>query len=129
MNLRTPLPEALDKLSILTLKLERLPDDTNRPMIQREWDFYTKVAESYRADGVVYKDVWLAELIDINGRCWDLEAAIRQGRDAALGLEEVGRRTILLRDMNKERIAIKNKIAEETGMDFFEIKVNHASGH
>lgn len=128
MNLKTPLPEAIDKFSILTLKRERLPtNDPDRVMVEKEYAFYAKVIDAYREEGVVTKDEWVAGMIDINGQCWDLEAAIRQGRDKDLGLEEVGRRALMLRDLNKIRIARKNKIAEDIGMDFFEIKVDHAS--
>lgn len=125
--MKTPLPEALDKLSILTLKLQRLPNDVNRPVVEREFAFYKKIVDLYKEDGVDVKDEWLAGMIDINGQCWDLEAAIRQGRDDELGLEEVGRRALKLRDLNKIRIERKNEIAKDSGLDFFEIKVDHAS--
>jgi len=39
---------------------------------------------------------------------------------------EVGRRALLIRDFNKNRIAIKNDINSKFG-GFQEIKVNHAS--
>lgn len=126
-SLMTPLPEALDKLSILKLKLERLPDEATKDIVRREHDFYAAVVAAYKAQGLEVKDEWLAGLIEANGKCWDREAAIRQGRDNELGLEEIGRRTIELRDLNKERIALKNKIAEEIGIDFFEVKTDHAS--
>ena len=41
-----------------------------------------------------------------------LEADIRQGKEAELGLEEVGRRALLIRDLNKERVALKNHLNE-----------------
>lgn len=126
-KLRPPIPEALDKLSILTLKLDRLPRDSERGAIEREHAFYTAVIKSYLDDGITVYEHWLDALIEINGRIWDMESAIRQGKDAQLGLEEIGRRSIKIRETNKERVAYKNKIAEELGMDFFEVKVNHAS--
>lgn len=126
-KLRPPIPEALDKLSILILKLDRLPNDQGREAVQREHAFYTAVIHSYLQDDFTVYEEWLDMLIEINGRCWDLEAAIRQGKDANLGLEEIGRRSLKIREVNKERIAYKNKIAEELGMDFFEVKIDHAS--
>jgi len=125
MNLRVPLPEALDKYSILTLKMERLPDD-QRKIIEKEFNFYKAVIDEYRKE-LDFKEEWIEKLHEINGRCWDLEAAIRSGKDGELSLEEIGRRTLVLRDYNKERIAQKNKVAEEIGLDFFEIKIDHAS--
>jgi hypothetical protein len=127
MELRTPLPEALDRLSILSLKLEHVTDEQKKSVVKREYDYYVHVVESYRLSGLVVKDEWLKGLIDVNRRCWDMEDAIREGQEGRLGLEEVGRRALELRNMNKERIALKQHIAQETGMDFFEIKVNHAS--
>jgi len=125
--MKTPLPEAIDKLSILMLKRERLPDDEQRRSVQREYEYYLAVIEAYRADGLEVKQEWIDGLYEINGKCWDIEASIRQGRDEELGLEEIGRRAIALRDLNKIRIERKNRVAEEIGMDFFEVKVNHAS--
>ena len=125
--MKTPLPEALEKIAILTLKLERLPGDEERPYVKREHDFYTAVIDLYRLEGVAVDERWLQDLVAINGRIWDVEASIRQGHDAELGLEEIGRRALKIRTINKERIEYKNKVARELGMDFFEIKIDHAS--
>jgi hypothetical protein len=126
--MKPPLPEVMDKLSILMLKSDRLPaNDPSRASVEKERAFYEKVLDLYRAEGVPVKKEWLEGMVEINGRCWDLEAAIRQGRDEELGLEEVGRRALILRDLNKIRIERKNNIAKECGLDFFEIKVDHAS--
>ena len=65
-------------------------------------------------------------LYDINGQIWDLEADIRNGKEGLLGLEEVGRRALKIRDLNAERIRLKNEIAKEHG-GFVEYKHNHAS--
>lgn len=67
-----------------------------------------------------------ARLAMINGEIWNLENCIRKGGEGKLGLEEVGRRSILIRDLNRKRIKYKNHINELTG-GFKEVKVNHAS--
>lgn len=122
MNLKTPLPEAIDKLSILLLKRERC-DKKDLPIVEKEYAFYKKVVDSYRDDdGIDIKQEWIDDLKKNNGTAWDMEADIRQGRENGLGLEEVGRRAIILRDVNKVRIALKKKIADEAGLDFYEIK-------
>jgi len=59
-------------------------------------------------------------LLKVNGKIWNLESDIRQGKE--LGLEEVGRRALAIRDLNKERIALKNSISH-----YKETKINHAS--
>ncbi len=122
-SLKMPLHEALDRLTILTLKRGRLRDEKDRPVVEKEYAFYKKVVDSYRdQDGIDIKEKWVEDLKDINSKCWDGEAAVRLGRTNGLSLEEVGRRAILLRDGNKVRIAFKKRIAEEAGLDFYEIK-------
>jgi transcription elongation factor Elf1 len=121
-NLKTPLPEAIEKVAITTLKLNGAPSDTERHALEKEFDFYTKVVDAYRAEGVMVQDEWVEELKEINSEGWKMEADITQGREDTLGLAEVGRRAILLRDRNKIRIALKKEIANEAGLDFYEIK-------
>lgn len=72
-----------------------------------------------------YEDL-IEELYTVNGQIWDLESDIRKGKEGELGLEEVGRRAIAIRELNNKRIFIKNLVAArfvETG----EKKYNHAS--
>lgn len=75
----------------------------------------------------------LGELIDkltiINNKIWHLEAEIRNGKEGKLGLEEIGRRALQIRNLNKERIAIKNEINRRFDKDnyFEETKINHIS--
>lgn len=121
-----PLHEAIDRFTILALKRERLRDEKDRPVVEKEYDFYKRVVDSYRdADSVEIKDEWIKGLTDINSKCWDREAEVRLGRVNGLTLEEVGRRMIELRDLNRVRNGLKNKIAEESGMTFAEIKDPH----
>lgn len=129
MNVKVPFPEAIDKLSILMLKIERLTPEqkANTEFLQEEYEYYKMIVDLYTKDGVAVNEEWIAMMRDINGQCWDLEASIRQGKEGELGLEEIGRRALKLRDLNKERIARKNRIAKDSGTGFFEIKINHAS--
>ncbi|MDO8482042.1 MAG: glycosyltransferase family 1 protein [bacterium] len=121
-NLKTPLPEAIDKLSILLLKRERC-DKKDLPIVEKEYAFFRKVVDSYRDDdGIDIKQEWIDDLKKNNATAWDMEADIRQGRENGLGLEEVGRRAIILRDVNKVRMELKKRIADEAGLDFYEIK-------
>ena len=55
-----------------------------------------------------------------------MESDIRKGKEGELGLEEVGRRAIAIRDINGLRIMIKNEIAKYFG-EFLEKKYNHGS--
>lgn len=127
-SLKLPLHETIDRLTITALKLERLKGDKNYASFQREYDFYSKVVDAFRKDGIDVKDEWIADMKAANGRVWDRESAIREGRESEFGLEEMGRRTLELRDIQmQERIPAKNRVAFEIGAPFYEIKTpaNH----
>lgn len=118
-----PLPEILDRLSILMLKIERI----NEPHLKKELKEYENALKDYEKRGIKIKKEWITQLHDINGQIWDLESDIRKGKEGELGLEEVGRRAIAIRELNKKRISLKNQIIDETGIGFKDVKMNHAS--
>ncbi len=125
---KLPLHETVDRLTITSLKLERLKGNKNYPSFEREYAFYSKVVDAFRKDGIDVKDEWIANMKAANGRVWDREAAIRQGREQEFGLEEMGRRTLELRDIQmQERIPAKNRVASAINAPFFEVKTraNH----
>src|SRR3989338_102756 len=124
-----PLAEIIDRLSILKLKLERLPSNNKEPqlIIDKEFEVYKHALEEFKKRGMVINPEWIEKLYEINGRIWDLEADIRKGKEDRLGLEEVGRRALKIRGINRERIEMKNLITGESGSGFSEIKVDHAS--
>ncbi|MBI4093965.1 hypothetical protein HY417_03300 [Candidatus Kaiserbacteria bacterium] len=127
---KLPLHETIDRLTITLLKLERLQGNKNYESFQREYDFYSKVVDAFRKDDIDVKQEWIDDMKRANGRVWDREAAIRQGRESEFGLEEMGRRTLELRDIQmQERIPAKNRVAIEIGAPFFEVKTpaNHES--
>jgi hypothetical protein len=125
-----PLADVLDRLSIFTLKVERLPEDN---LVSELLGIYEAEFEQRLKDKsknyvkqikTLYKQLYCA-----NRDTWNLEYAIRIGiltedRD----LEEIGRRAIQIRDSNKRRIHIKNEIsriaAEKHGLDR---KIDHGS--
>jgi hypothetical protein len=118
-----PLPELLDRMSIVKLKIERIGE----PHLKEEYEEYEKAVKEFKDRGIEIKEEWVDELYEFNKNIWDLEADIRQGKEEELGLEEVGRRAIKIREANKKRIAVKNKITEQTGLGFKDVKVNHIS--
>lgn len=73
----------------------------------------------------------IADLIDrlciCNIKISILEADIRKGKEAELGLEEVGRRALEIRDINRERVALKNELKRIFKDGFIDYKVNHGS--
>ena len=120
-SLKLPLHEAIDRLTIAELKLERLKNDPGYDTFTREHAFWKRVVEAWGTE-VPIKDEWIASMKEWNGNVWDKESAIRQGREKEFGLEEMGARTLYLREMSKERVARKNKIASESGSVFYEVK-------
>ena len=119
----TPIPEVADRYTIALLKIERLSAD------EIDMDDMRKQIYYYR-DGLNLEDPELAQLVenlyDINGEMWNAEHAIRKGQDENLGLEEIGRRALHIRDLNRNRMKIKNDIVELTGDGFKDCKMNYA---
>jgi len=118
-----PLAELIDRYSIMRLKTERIGD----PSLNKEFEALNLSIEKYKERGIEVKDQWLQLLYEINGKMWDLEHDIRKGKEGELGLEEVGRRALLIRDLNKKRVSVRNEIADITGSGFRDVKMDHAS--
>lgn len=116
--MKMPISEIVDKYTILLLKQEHLKEE--------KLDEQVTV---YREEVLKYPNLekYVHLLSDIHREIWKLEADIRKGKEKEIGLEEVGRRAIRIRDWNKKRVFIKNKIVEESGEGFKDVKVNHAS--
>ena len=120
-----PICELCDRLTIAQLKLVRLPDaEIDKELLQKQIDYYKSGLDENQPE----LKKRLEELFEINGKMWDAEWAIRKGLDESLGLEEIGRRALLIRDLNKKRVAIKNQITNLVNQpEFADCKMNHAS--
>lgn len=92
-----------DRVSILTLKKERLPDDPDVNAELEACSLALSLEQFARGNGL--RD----HLHQINGVIWDLEAEIRKGA-TTLSLEEIGRRALKIRGWNAQRVAVKNEI-------------------
>ena len=119
----TPVPEVADRYTIALLKIERLgPDEIDIDDMRKQIDYYR--------EGLKLEDPELSllvnDLYEINGKMWDAEYAIRKGQDENLGLEEIGRRALQIRDLNRIRMKVKNDIIELTGDGFKDCKMNYA---
>ena len=113
-----PVIELFDRLAIAQVKWQRTKNN------KEELDWYTAQTTAYNFNLVA--DLF-DDLVSIHNRIWDLEADIRLGHDQQLGLEEIGRRAILIRDHNHKRITIKNQIAKRLNCNVREIKKDHLS--
>lgn len=120
--IKMPISEIADRLSIAVLKNRRT--DNN---MDAEIKTYLTEIDGYPLKDRLFINGMYHRLLVINGKIWDLESDIRSGKEGELGLEEVGRRAIRIRELNRQRVAIKNEIVEKLGEGFKDIKINHAS--
>jgi len=69
-------------------------------------------------------------LTQMNIEIWNLEHEMRKVQEGTgqFTFEEVGKRAIKIRDLNRKRIEYKNIINDLAGNQFRETKVNHLSG-
>jgi hypothetical protein len=109
--------EIVDRLSICRLKSERLSLDNSKEMSE----LYDEM-NTYEGIYQFYDDMY-----KINGGIWDLESDIRRGNEDTLGLEEVGRRALKIRELNNLRVNLKNEINSKFNEGFIEVKMNHGS--
>lgn len=115
--MKMPISEIADRYSIALLKNERAN-------AENELEIYTLHKEL-----VQYSDAmeFVSKLKEVNGKIWDLESDIRKGKEGELGFEEVGRRAIQIRELNKIRVGYKNEMVKKYEEGFEDIKMNHAS--
>ncbi len=128
--MRYPLDELLDKRSIILLKIERVKNEELKELLWKEFSDYTVAIWKFIEEGfckIEQIEEWHHELYEANGKIWDLESDIRKGKENELGLDEVGRRAIMIRNINGIRVAVKSKVVEMTGTGYKYIKIDHGS--
>ena len=111
--------DIVDRWTIAYLKFYRGKIDTTAEI--NEYVDYCKMYDQK----LIYSS--FEALLKHNGDIWLLESDIRLGKEKELGLEEIGRRALQIRDHNKLRIDAKNKLNLHFKEGFIETKVNHAS--
>lgn len=119
--MKLPLGDAIDKMTILTRKVYFGEEDAGE-----ELNHITKsLRRSYGFDGRVI--VAIIRLAQMNFEIWNLENDIRKGGEGKFSLEEIGKRAIEIRNLNRRRIRYKNEINKITKNGFSEVKTNHLS--
>ena len=128
-TIRPSLAELIDRYTILKLKIERISGLSadqilyEKSSLEKELAFYSQVIDEFRKRGVKVEDEWITKLYNFNASIWDMESDIRRGKEESLGLEEVGRRAIKIREYSRKRDALKNEISEKSKTGFKEIKI------
>jgi hypothetical protein len=117
MSIPMTIGEIADRFSICKLKSERTDIDCSKELclLEKELSHYPEIS------------IYIDQLYEINGSIWHLESDIRLGKEGKLGLEEVGRRAIKIRNFNGMRVSTKNTINQLYNQGFFEQKSDHAS--
>lgn len=115
--------ELIDKLSILSRKIY-----FGEEVAISEHRYIEQLLTKARLPGKLITNV--IRLSTMNGEIWNLEHEMRKVAEGpgAMSYEEVGRRAIKIRDLNRKRIEYKNLINDLVGSTFRETKVNHISG-
>ena len=114
------LGDIIDKLSILTRKIYFGDEDSIS-----EHRYLEHGLKSYGVNGKLVTNVM--RITQINAEIWNLEHEIRNGGENKFTPEEIGRRAIKIRDLNRRRIEYKNKLTDLHKSGFKETKINHRS--
>ncbi|MEK6894945.1 MAG: hypothetical protein AABX48_00305 [Nanoarchaeota archaeon] len=115
-----PLSELIDRMTVLRIKVQ----NTENPNVKKELDLVEEALRNFEMKkGKIDKNL-INNLQIINQELWDLVAELSDAKKENKSLEEIGRIYIRQHIANKKRIQIKNKIAEESGSGFKDIKVN-----
>jgi hypothetical protein len=113
-----PIIELVDRLAIAEIKFKRTKAN--------EEELLWYMNQALRIDLTEIVDEY-EDLKHIHDEIWELEAELKTGREAELGLEEIGRRAIAIRDHNNKRVKLKNAMAEKLDCVVREIKKDHLS--
>lgn len=116
--------EIIDRMSIVKLKIERIGDSE----LLKEMNALKQALKEFKQENIKIKEEWIEELYEINKEEWDLLEKINEERKKEkLNYEKFAKLYLEIEKMNKKRAEAKNKIVEETGKGFTEIKKNHPS--
>ena len=116
-----PAIELIDRYVIAKLKYEK----TKGANIDEFMFYHQQITEANYDLNKVKTE--LEELYKVHSSIWSLESELKSGKEENLPLEEIGRRAIKIRDLNNQRIKLKNTAAEKLGSTIKEIKQEHLS--
>jgi hypothetical protein len=112
-----PISEVADRYTIALLKQKNTDED-----MSREIALYQDEMRSY--PGI---EDFVQRLLDINRRIWKLESALRAGKEDETMYAIIAETAIQIRNINRERVSIKNEMVEYYKEGFKDIKINHVS--
>lgn len=128
--------DILDRLSIAKLKVERIGNEENK----REYEYLLKGYNEVKTLNLdIPLELFLEELVRINSTIWFLESAMKSGKELLPSanylddprnlsvLADIGKNSILIRNINGLRVGIKNIVNTLLNEGFMDIKSNHMS--
>jgi hypothetical protein len=129
VELTLPISEVIDRITILKLKIEKLPrDDTIAELFGIYDAALYGILKGKSPKFCARINELKQQLYEANKITWNLEFDIRN-RSLDNNLSEVGRRAIKIRQSNKIRIGIKNEISKMFGeYHGLDKKIDHLSG-
>lgn len=123
IEIKTPIGDAFDKLSILEIKLENVKDEIQKENILNELNYLqTKLKPYWEAGGDVLEEIY-GRLKKTNGEMWVIEDSVRlKERDDQFDSEfiELARSVYYTND---RRAREKKEINHLLNSEFFEEKI------
>lgn len=107
---RLSVGEFFDKLTINIRKAQFGPKEYEKRVLE-----FLNVLDKNSFNGQFIR--LICELQMINTDIWNLESEIRRGNEGNLGLVEIGRRSLIIRDYNTKRINRINELNRMFGQD------------
>ncbi len=122
MLINTPisLGELVDKISILIIKQKNITDETKLDHVKKELDFLQNTLTNYVQQEEI--NDYLANLININSKLWDIEDDIRECERKKLFDQTFIDLARSVYFTNDERAKVKNDINKTFGSELVEIK-------
>ena len=118
------LDDIADKMTILSLKLQRA--DLDPKLRQLYEDRVALYAQELQSSSPEVQAI-VPELAFVNSQIWDAEAMIRAGQEHKMSNREMRDRCLQVRNLNRVRAQVKNKIVAITGEGVPDVKVNYAN--
>ncbi len=125
--MEVPPAEIIDRLTIVRLKIENNSDPEVIKELRKELGTLKQALEDFKREGIKIKQKWVEELYNVNKEEWLLLEEMDKERKKQGNFEKIGKLYLETEKVNKKRAEIKNRVVEETGKGFKEIKKNHPS--
>ena len=120
IDIKIGIGEALDRVSILEIKLDNIKDEVKLHNIKREYDYLTSVLqpiEELEGTKLLYDSLY-----DVNSRLWEVEDLLRVLEKKNDFTEEFINLARSVYKLNDERAEIKKRINILYGSEFLEEK-------